>query len=81
MWKHYIPLYFYRIHESVNSRLGKPSFPYETLSTLYKDVSRINGTMTRLESLQGRAIKMGGVSFFYWKAWLKQYGMLKAAIL
>ena len=81
MWKQYIPLYFYRIHESVNQRLGKASFPYETLSTTYKDISRINGTMTRLENIQGRAIKMGGVSLFFWKAWLKQYGMLKAAIL
>lgn len=80
-WKTYIPQYFYDLHESVNTRLGKPSFPRDQLSTTYKDVGALKGAMERLEKIQNRAIAMGGVSLFYWRAWLKQYGMVKAAIL
>lgn len=80
-WKTYIPLYFYTLHESVNQRLGKPSFPSASLATTYGNGGVLVPTLTRLESIQQRAIKMGGVSLFHWKAWLKQYGMLRAAIL
>jgi hypothetical protein len=80
VWKDFIPLYFYRVHEDVNKRLGKPSFPFTDLQTSYKDTGRIQPTMARLEKIQERAIKMGGVSLLAWKAWLKQYGMVKAAI-
>lgn len=80
MWKQVIPSYFYQLHESVNARLGKPSFPEATLSVTYKDSSRIQPTMARLDKIQERAIKMGGVSLLAWKAWLKQFNMLKAAI-
>jgi hypothetical protein len=80
LWKTYIPQYFYLFHEAVNKRLGKPSFPPADLSTTYKDPSRIQPTLVRFETLQERAIKMGGVSLFYWKAWLKQLGMVRAAV-
>jgi hypothetical protein len=80
-WKDYIPLYFYSLHESVNARLGKPSFPFASLSTTYKDVGRIKPTLAQLEKIQERAIKMGGVSLLSWKAWLKQFNMLRASIL
>lgn len=80
-WKDYIPSYFYSLHESVNQRLGKPSFPQSDLSTAYSDVGRIKPAMTRLEGIQDRAIKMGGLSLFHWRAWLKHYGMLRAAML
>ncbi len=79
-WKTYIPLYFYTLHESVNTRLGKPSFPFTELSKSYKDAGRIKNALDRLEGIQQRAIKMGGVSLLSWKAWLKQLNMLRAAI-
>ena len=79
-WKTYIPLYFYELHESVNSRIGKPSFPQANLSTAYKDTGRLKNVLNQLEKIQERAIKMGGVSLFHWRAWLKQYNMLRAAI-
>lgn len=80
-WKEYIPQYFYDLHETVNRRLGKPSFPFASLPSRYTNTGVLASTLTRLESIQQRAIKMGGVSLFHWKAWLKQYGMLRAAIL
>jgi hypothetical protein len=80
-WKDYIPLYFYNLHESVNVRLEKPSFPFSSLSTTYNDTSRIKATLAHLEKIQERAIKMGGVSLFYWRAWLKQFNMLRSAIV
>ena len=80
MWKNYIPLYFYQFHESVNQRLGKPSYPITELSKNYKDPARIKTAMASLEKIQERAIKMGGVSLFHWKAWLKQFNMLRASI-
>jgi hypothetical protein len=80
-WKTYIPTYFYTLHESVNARLGKPSFPLSDLSTAYKDVGRIRNALAQLEKIQERAIKMGGVSLFHWRAWLKQLNMLRSAIL
>lgn len=80
-WKNSIPLYFYSLHESVNARLGKPSFPFGDLPSTYKDSSRIKPTLDRLEKILQRAISMGGVSLLDWKAWLKQLNMLRAAIL
>ena len=80
-WRTYIPDYFYTLHESVNTRLGKPSFPKENLQTTYKDVGRLQPTLSRLDIIQQRAIKMGGVSLLAWRAWLKQMNMLRSAIL
>jgi hypothetical protein len=80
MWKFYVPMYFYMLHEAVNKRLGKPSFPATDLSITYKDPARLRDTMSRLEKIQERAIKMGGVSLLAWKAWQKQFNMLRGAI-
>jgi hypothetical protein len=81
LWRTYIPDYFYRLHESVNTRLGKPSFPKEDLSKTYQDIKQVPPTIARLIVIQQRAIKMGGVSLLAWKEWLKQLGMLRAAIM
>ncbi len=79
-WKTYIPKYFYDLHEDVNKRLGKPSFPFADLSTTYKDVGKVKTALDLMDKIQERAIKMGGVSLFHWRAWLKQLNMLKASI-
>jgi hypothetical protein len=79
-WRAYIPHYFYTFHESVNARLGKPSFPETDVSKTYSDASKLKPTLARLETIQQRAIKMGGVSLLAWRAWLKQFNMLRAAI-
>jgi hypothetical protein len=81
LWKTYVPNYIYRVHESINARLGKPSFPEGDLSKTYQDTRRVQSTLAQLDAVQQRAIKMGGVSLLAWKAWLKQLGMLRAAII
>jgi len=81
LWRTYIPRYFYTLHESVNARLGKPSFPEADLSKTYQDTRRVQSTLAQLDAVQQRAIKMGGVSLLAWKAWLKDVGMLRAAIM
>lgn len=81
LWKEYIPEYFYLFHEAVNARLKKPSFPQSELSKTYKDSGRLKDIQSSLDKIVERAIKMGGVSLFHWRAWLKQTNMLKAAIL
>ena len=80
-WRTYIPNYFYEFHEAVNQRIGKPSFPREDLKKTYSDSSRVKSLIDSLEKIVARAIQMGGVSLFYWRAWLKQFNMLRAAIL
>lgn len=79
-WKEYIPLYFYTLHESVNIRLGKPSFPFSDLQTTYKETNSFKGVLSRLDGIILRAVKMGGVSLFSWRAWLKQLHSLSASI-
>lgn len=79
-WNEYIVNWFYNFHEAVNARLGKPSFPREDLKR-YGDTSIFKTNMEKLEKIINRAIQMGGVSLFYWRAWLKQYNMVKAAIV
>jgi hypothetical protein len=79
-WKTYVPRYLYTLHESVNQRLGKPSFPFADLAKTYKDPGKLKPTLDRLEGIQQRAIKMGGVSLLAWRAWLKQFNMVRAAI-
>jgi len=80
-WKTYIPEYFYLLHESVNQRLGKPSFPRETLSQSYKSSAALKDTLARLDTVVMRAVKMGGMSLFNYRAWVNHLNMLRAAIL
>lgn len=79
-WTSYIPLYLYKLHESVNLTLGKPSFPLADLTTTYTDPRTLKPTVDRLEGIQQRAISLGGLSLISWRAWLKQFNMLRAAI-
>jgi len=80
LWNGFLQTYLYELYESVNLRLGKPSYPKEQLSNDYKDIGQLKDVLTRLTSVQERAIKMSGVSLFHWRAWLKQFNLLRAAI-
>lgn len=77
----YIRKYIYDLHEDVNTRLGKKSFPFDDLQTTYTSIAPLSSATSKLESLVKKAIQMGGVSLFHWRAWLKQFLLLKAAIL
>ena len=72
----YITMWFYALHEDVNRRTEKPSFPIEKLSDTYRNGGAIKPNLLTLEKALMRAIKLGGVSLFAWNAWLKQYKML-----
>lgn len=80
MWKIYIPDYFYDLHEAVNQRLGKPSFPKESLQASYRSTGPFKEKLDALTKIVERAVKMGGVSLFSWRAWLKQATFLRATL-
>lgn len=75
-WNTFIRRWFYELHENVNKGLGKPSFPFENLSSTYSNGSIVRSNILALEKAVVRAIKMDGVKLFAWNAWLKQYRML-----
>ena len=79
-WGDFVRDYFYIFHESVNHRLQKSSFPKDQLSIQYKDSGKLKETLARLQIIQDRAINLGGISLFHWRAWLKQLNMLRSAI-
>jgi hypothetical protein len=65
----------------VNARLGKPSFPKESLHDTYNNTKPFKETLEALQKIENRAIKMGGVSLLSWGAWIKQLSILRATIL
>ena len=73
----YIRLWFYDLHEDVNKRLEKASFPFSQLATTYTNGGSVKPWCHDLEKVVMRAIKMGGVSLFAWNAWLKEVKMLR----
>jgi hypothetical protein len=80
-WRAYVPTFFYELHEAVNARLDKPSFPRADLTETYKNPSAFKEKLTALQSVEERAIKQQGVTLFAWRAWLKQLTLLRATIL
>lgn len=77
-WNGFIRNWFYTVHEDVNRRLEKPSFPIGELASTYSNGGALKEAFAILEKNQQRAIKMGGVSLLAWKAWLKQLQMLRS---
>jgi hypothetical protein len=73
----YVRRWFYDLHESVNQRLEKPSFPYEDLVKTYATGSIVKPSCHDLEKVILRAIKMGGISLLAWNAWLKEAKILR----
>lgn len=73
----YVRTWFYALHESVNARLEKPSFPFADLATTYKNGSVVKPGTHDLEKVIMKAIKMGGVSLLAWNAWLKETKILR----
>jgi hypothetical protein len=80
-WNAYISTYVYDLHEAVNHRLGKPSFPKADLYQTYRDISPFQEKFNSLQKVEDRAIKQGGVNLFAWRAWVKQMSMLRASLM
>jgi hypothetical protein len=69
--------WFYEFHESVNRRLGKPSFDKGLLAQTYGSVS-ILGALTRLKSFIETAIRLSGLTLFPWQKWVGYVKMLNS---
>jgi hypothetical protein len=77
-WNVYIRIWFYNFHESVNQRLGKPSFPFDQLRAIYGNPQTIQANLDILEKIQQRAMKLGGVTILSWQAWVKHLRNIRA---
>lgn len=77
-WNIYIRQWFYDFHESVNRRLQKPSFPFDQLRPTYNNPKTIQVDLEKLEKIQLRAMKLGGVAILSWQAWQKHVRNLRA---
>lgn len=58
--------YFWEFHEHVNSGIGKPSFPKDTLTATYRNVS-IPATLKQLAPYIEVAIRLRGITLFPWQ--------------
>lgn len=58
--------WFYELHESVNARLGKPSFEKARLSEVYR-TKHIKEYLTQLKPFMTSAIQLSGVTILSWK--------------
>ena len=74
----YIRHWIYDVHESVNERLGKPSFDFNQLTAVYRPVN-IRNTYDILNVLMKRAIQGAALPILSWQNWSKYaktfYGM------
>jgi hypothetical protein len=58
--KPFVRNWFWALHENVNQRLGKPSFPFDQLTPTYGKVN-INYNFQLVEMIEKRAIQQGGL--------------------
>ena len=67
--------WFYRFHENVNSRTGKPSFDKTILPSLYGKTS-IPEALKELKAPIELAIRLSGVTLLPWQKWFGHVKML-----
>ena len=79
-WNLFIRTYFYTFHESVNNRLGKQSFEFESLSTTYKSTAELTKWTQELNAMMLRAMKLNGMHMAAWQTWQNHLRMLRAAM-
>ncbi len=75
--KPFLRNWFWALHENVNARLGKPSFPFHQLTATYGSVN-INYQFKLVELIEKRAIQQGGVQLQSWLTWVKHYRTLSS---
>lgn len=79
-WSLYIRTYFYTFHESVNTRLGKPSYPFSSLSETYKSTGDLAKWIIELGAMMLRAMKLNGMHMNAWQTWQNHVRMLRASM-
>jgi len=60
--------WFYEFHESVNTRIGKPSFDKALLISTYGSIN-IREYLGRLTAVMNVAIQLDGVPMIKWRDW------------
>jgi hypothetical protein len=69
--------WLWRLHNQVNSRLGKPFFPKESLRETYLH-PMISDSINKLEAMEKRAIQLSGVSLLAWKDWINKLRLIRS---
>lgn len=65
--KHYVRLWYYELHEDVNRRLEKPSFPFENLAP----EPCLKKAFSDLSIILKQEIQVGNASLLAWLKWSK----------
>ena len=73
--KDWVRRWFWKLHNSVNSRLGKPEFSYDNLLTSYKSV-KFHEWLTRLDAPIRTAIKLTGTQLIKYTEWKRRFTMM-----
>jgi hypothetical protein len=73
--REWIRTWIWTLHEDVNTRLGKPSFPYTDVTAKYSSVG-ISWTFKTFELVEKKAIQQQGVNLKAWLDWVKPYRTL-----
>ena len=63
----YVRRWVYDLHENVNARLGKPSFPFENIAK----AQDLKLTLKTLNIIIQRAMHSSAVSILSWQKWVK----------
>jgi hypothetical protein len=69
--------WFYRFHENVNQRIGKPSFDKALLPQVYGRVS-VAETLKQLKAPIELAIRLSGITLMPWQKWVGHVKMLSS---
>ena len=69
--------WFYRFHEDVNVRTGKPSFDQTLLTATYGNIN-ISLTLQQLKAPIEVAIRLSGVTLMPWQKWVTHIRMLSS---
>lgn len=73
----WLTTWVYDFHESVNARVGKPSFDKSLLGATYNSVS-IAGAMRVLKPFIETAIRLSGITLFPWNTFVGDVKMLSS---
>ena len=68
--------FFWALHQEVNTQNKKEGLPFESLSTLYKNIN-INKNMRELEPIMKIVFQHNGVSIIAWESWKNQFKKLQ----
>ena len=75
--REYVREWFWRLHEDINNRLGKPSFPLADLAEKYRN-ENVSYDLKQLQALIKASVMGGTVSLLSWNSLVKAVFALKS---